>query len=184
MPALSLLSTAKPGLGAVLAAGNFDFITSASGTAVSSLSVENCFSADYSTYLVMRNLLGSGAGVGLHIRLRASGTDASGTDYRYQYINASSTTVSGARATGGTYFQSPLGYTETTACGFGAAWISNPFEAVQTTCFDVTSVDATANIQLETAVQSHDLTTSYTGLTVLVNTGTFTGSIFVWGVKS
>lgn len=38
---------------------SFDFITSSTFSAVSSVSIDNCFSADYDHYLIMRNLQGA-----------------------------------------------------------------------------------------------------------------------------
>lgn len=185
MPALGLLSTAKPGFGALLAAaGNFDFITSASGTAVSSLSVENCFSASYSHYLVMRDLLGSSAAIDLNVRLRVGGSDASGANYRYQVNDAYNTVVDGSRTTGATSWARPLMQTEATTFGYAAFWIANPFEAVRTTGWSNAGYQYTGNISLRHAVYAHDLETSYTGLTVLPASGTITGTIWVYGVKS
>lgn len=180
---MTLFHGLGPIASSLAAAGNFDFITSASGTAASSISVENCFSASYSTYLVLRDLLGSSAGENLLVRLRVGGTDASGTDYRYQYILANSTTVSGARATGQTAFFT-LGATEGTAFGFSRTFISNPFESVRTTMWTDRGDAQTGNITLASLVSEHDLSTSYTGITVYPTSGTITGTIYVYGVKS
>lgn len=167
-----------------IASGDFDFITSASGTAVSSISVDNCFSASYSTYLVLRNVSGSSASLPLNVRLRVSATDASGANYRNQFVQASSTTVNGQRFSGRTAWDAPLGRTETGAEGFARFWISNPFEAVRTTGWADYGFAHTGNIGMVSYVYEHDLTTSYTGLTVLPSSGTITGTIFVLGVKS
>lgn len=165
-----------------LSSGDFDFITSASFTTQASVSIDGCFSAGYDHYLVMRNLLGSVANADLDVRLRVSGTDASGADYRWQRVYADSTTVGGSRATGATSAAHALGYTETTSFGFSRTWISNPFAAVRTTFWTDHSYDADANIYLCSRVQEHDLTTSYDGFTVTPSVGTITGSLYVYGL--
>lgn len=165
-----------------LSSGDFDFITSASGTAVSSLSINNCFSAGYDHYLVTRNLLGSAADIALGVRLRVAGVDASGTDYRDQYVNATGASApAGARATGATSWTA-VGYTEATSCGFQRTWISNPFGTVRTTAWSDRSSTITGNIELTSRVYEHDLTTSYDGFTVIPASGTITGSLYVYGL--
>lgn len=153
-------------------------------TTQSSVSIDNCFSATYTHYLVVRNLLGSSGDVALGVRLRVSATDASGADYRDQYVNASSTTIAGARATGATSWTAALGYTEATAFGFEQLRVSNPFETVRTTAWCDRSSDADGSIVLDRRVYAHDLTTSYDGITVIPASGTITGSIKVYGLTS
>lgn len=165
-----------------LSSGDFDFITSASGTAVSSISINNCFSAGYDHYLVMRNLLGSAGDARIDLRLRVASTDASGADYRYQYVEAASTSVSGARATAQTTMRYALGNTELTSYGLSRTWISNPFAAVRTTAWSDMGFDQDGSIVLDSFVSEHDLTTSYDGFTAIPSTGTITGSIYVYGL--
>lgn len=153
-------------------------------SAVASVSIDNCFSTTYTHYLVKRDISGT-AGQSVLVRLRVGGADASGADYRYQYIDAASTTVAGARGTGQTSFGWGLGIIEGTAIGYTETWISNPFETVRTTAWCDTSSTVTGNIVLDSFVFEHDLATSYTGFTASVGSGTLTGSITVFGlVKS
>lgn len=160
-------------------------ITKTSFSGASSVSIDNCFSATYTHYIVTRNCLFSGGVVNVRGRLRVSGADESGATYRYQYVNASSTSVTGARTTGATFFEALLGYGETGAFGFAEAWISNPFEAVRTTAWSDSPNDHSGSIVLQSLVQANDNATSYTGLTIYPSSGTMTGSIGVWGlVKS
>jgi hypothetical protein len=161
---------------------DMEFVSKTTFSAVSSVSVDNCFSASYTHYLVTRNLLGSSAGASLNVRLRVSSTDDSGANYRYQHVNASSTVVSGARGTAQTSWLEGLGYTEATAAGYGQLRISNPFEAVRTTAWTDRDNDATANIVLRHLVYAHDTASSYTSLSVIPDVGTITGSITVYGI--
>jgi hypothetical protein len=161
------------------------FITKSTFSAQSSVSIDNCFSATYIHYLITSDLLGSAADNGISARLRASGSDNSSSQYRRQLIYASSTTISGVRATGATFWDSAFGYTETAAFGFRILWLSNPFDAVRTTAWNDSSYDADGNINVESRVLSNDATTSYDGITFFPNSGTMTGNISVFGlVKS
>jgi len=160
-------------------------ITKATFSGQSSVSIENCFSATYTHYIVKRNFSASAADLNVNVRLRVGGSDASGANYRYQVLEATSTTVSGARATGQSTFTAALGATELTAIGWAELWISNPFEAVPTTMWRDAGYTMTGNLGITPIVQAHDLSTSYTGITVYPSSGTITGSISVWGlVKS
>lgn len=153
-------------------------------SAVSSVSIDNCFSATYTHYLVVRNLTGSADDSGIDIRLRVGGVDATAADYRHQRVDANSTTITGARVTGDTDFQYALGWTEPGVFGFAQCRLSNPFEAVRTTAWSDMSFIADGNIRLMRVVYEHDLTTSYDGLTVYpADGGTITGSITVYGLK-
>jgi len=181
-PALAVRGTGKFGWGSLLASGDLQFITSASGSAASSISINGCFSAAYDHYLVMRNLLGSAGGVSLDVRLRVSSTDASGANYRTQGLSASDATIGGARYTGDTSFRNVLGYTEATSIGFSRLWISNPFAAVRTTAWSDHSVSVTGSLSLQSFVYEHDLATSYDGLSIIPASGTVTGSLYVYGL--
>jgi hypothetical protein len=162
--------------------GDLRFITSASGSAVSSISIDNCFSTSFSHYLVMRDLLGSAATNDLTVRLRASGADDTGANYRSQFVQGSSTVVSGARSTAATSWSGGLGLTEATSMGFVRMWVSNPFEAVRTTAWTDYGGVHTGNIALVSTVLEHDTASSYDGFTVIPSAGTITGSIFVYGL--
>lgn len=166
-----------------LAQGDLQFITSVTGSAASAINVSGCFSATYDHYLVMRNLLGSAAGNRCDVRVRASSTDDSGANYRQQYVDAGSTTITAARATAQTTWQAALGYTETTSIGFAQLWISNPFGSVRTTAWSNQSATVTGNIELLSWVYEHDLATSYDGFSVIPSAGTITGTVYVYGLK-
>lgn len=157
------------------------FIASTSFTTQSSVSIDNCFSAAYTHYIVKSNLLASIAETDMTVRLRVASTDASGADYRYQYVHAASTSIAGARGTGQTSMLR-FGSAEATAAGYREMWISNPFEAVRTTAWMDYSNSITGGIYMWSFVNEHDLTTSYDGFTVTAGAGTITGSISVWGL--
>lgn len=158
-------------------------ITKATFVTSSAVSIDGCFDARFTHYLVVRNLLGSSGDVQLNVRLRVASTDASGAGYRRQYVGAASTSVFGLRATGATTWTEAFGYTEATAFGHAHLRISNPFETVRTTAWIDHGFDQDGGIQLYRQVYAHDPTTSYTGLTVIPASGTITGSITVYGMR-
>jgi len=68
-----------------MAVGNLEFIKSASGTSVSSLSVTDCFSADYDVYQAVIGVSELTTGYGwVNLRfLDSSGTEINQTEYDY-----------------------------------------------------------------------------------------------------
>lgn len=156
-------------------------ITTATFTTQASVSIDNCFSASYTHYLVKRNVSGT-ADANVALRLRVSATDDSGTNYRYQRIDGSGVTVSGARGTGQTSWAWGLGTINATETGYSETWISNPFEAVRTTVWVDTSQTIAGNIVALSLVFAHDLTTSYDSMTIFPSSGTISGDVEIWGL--
>lgn len=159
------------------------FISKTSFSGSSAVNIDNCFSATYVHYLVRANFSASAALNGVHVGLRAAGTTTTAANYRRQQLGASSTTISGARATGETAWQNALGYTEATSIGYRELWISNPFDAARTTSWGDMSYDVTSSIAMYPTVFAHDLATSYDGFSATPAGGaTITGSISVFGL--
>lgn len=157
-------------------------ITKATFSAVSSVNINNCFSATYKHYLIVRDFTASAANNAVAVRLRVGGADASGANYNQQYYGASSTTIYQARNTGQTSWSTALGYTESALQGYGELWLSNPFDNVPTTGWADTVNDPDGNITMESYALAHDLTTSYDGFSILPAAGTITGTISVLGL--
>ncbi len=157
------------------------FITKTSFSAVSSVNIDNCFSATYVHYLITRSIAGSIDAQALMGQLRVSGTDTT-TNYRRQQVNASSTTLTGERAVSQTSFSAALGRTETTATGYGELFVFNPQEAVYTGAWSNGGFATSGNLELNYRAHSQDTTASgFTGITIFPVTGTITGSISVFG---
>lgn len=68
-------------------------------TSLSSLSLNGVFSSGYDNYIMSIRTTTSPHATAINMRLRNSGTDATGTDYTYQRLEVSATFLSGARAT-------------------------------------------------------------------------------------
>lgn len=157
-------------------------ITKSTFSGVSSVNIDNCFSSNYTHYLVSQNIFG---GSYCYIRLRSSGSTESGANYRNQYIYFDGTLVAGGRATGATYWDNQAGYTDAGGAIMTEIWFSNPYESVRTTVYTETAGVLTGNLVGYTQVGAHDLSNSYDGFTIVPGGGTLTGSVSVFGlVKS
>lgn len=146
-------------------------------TGVTSVSLNGCFTGDYDNYL----LVASGASSGidsLTLRLRASGSDDSGSNYNHQILTVDGTTITAARQTGQN--KATVGYVN--ANGF----------TIQTLMFSPFLASATFYKSEACRVESrtnsiggrHTLTTSYDGFTLFPDAGTFSGTVSVYGYKS
>ena len=139
------------------------------------------FSASYNNYLILRNnVVGSGGG-SLGIRLRASGSDASGSNYNKQEAVIITTTNTMSLTSNQTSITRILGdYTNSTDYTDGQLRICNPFSAKPTTFMSQIQIDNT-NPYIYLFSGNHSLATSYDGFTVIASSGNITGSISVYG---
>ena len=163
------------GSGSVSATGAVSF------TSASAISLNDVFSATYDNYLITTTLTGSTTNAYLQLRLRVSGTDASGSDYVWGFMATNSggtsfTLASGASATTGNITRPST--TDSTV----SINIANPFLAKKTIWSGTTSYNDGATVAPAVAVGgAHSLTTSYTGFTLIAASGTVTGSVNVYG---
>ena len=114
--------------------GNLEFIKSVSGTIVSSLSVTDCFSADYDVYyLSITKIDQSANGTAIiHRFLDSSNTAITSASYDYAIlVMKSNTTFAESKATNSTYGFGGVGYGIRDAeDGVGAGmYIYNPYES-------------------------------------------------------
>lgn len=150
-------------------------------TAVTSLSLNGVFSATYDNYVISVRFSSTTGIAGLVGRMRASGSDNStANSYVSQMLNADSTTVSGAR-----YTQTETNLTligGTPSMGFQlylyGAYLAQPTAGRTSTV--VNYLDAT----LRDFAFTHNQSTSYDGFTFFVASGSFTGKLAVYGVRS
>jgi hypothetical protein len=152
-------------------------INTTSFSAVASQSINDVFSTTYDNYLVLVQGVGSGASSDLNFRLRVGGADASGaTDYvrpaLYNAQNSSTVANAGGAASSSGY----LGFTSNDRFVTNTTFF-NPFLSNQT--FN-TFQNYGANYQIWGG-NRHALTTSYTGLTLIIAAGTMTGVAQIFG---
>lgn len=166
----------KPGL-VLVAASSF--------SAVSSVSVDDCFTSEYDNYRVIVQTTAASSDGNTNMRLRAASTDASGSDYVWQQVLVQSATVAGA-GSGGLVAQwrwddHDISVTPTPTLAFD---VISPGLAAKT-LFTGAEVGVASNATFGFIFRSgyHNLTTAYDGLTLLASSGTITGSIYVYGYR-
>jgi hypothetical protein len=143
--------------------------TSFSG--VSSQSVSSVFSSTYDNY---RIIISASGGTTTSIRMRATSTDASGTDYNFQRgFYSRSTTIDALRLTGQTSMQ--VGYLG----GNISIDLFSPFLAANTT-FNSLNFWTDSTASATSYFGSHNLATSYNGFT-LIGSDLLTGTLSVYG---
>jgi hypothetical protein len=162
------------------AAGGLTLIASESFSAVSNVSVNGCFTADFASYFLVLTVSGSDSTTrGLSLRLRLSGADATGADYDRQDLQVDNTTVSGSRITSGSsFFVSFLRTTQVSRF----IEVVNPNKA-QATFITTQGMQFTAGIFSYKSEGRHTLSTEYDGFTLLVDSGTFTGNVKIYGYR-
>jgi len=149
------------------------------GSAVSSVSVNDCFSATFTNYLASVNINTFSAADVVNMRLRVSGADSSASSYNYAGDN-----------TPGTYDQWTQASYGTTAfvwhrysSGGITANINfySPFATLNTSFNNISNCIG-SNPRKNTSGGYFDATTSFTGFTIYPNSGTMTGgTIRVYG---
>ena len=160
-----------------VAVSGLNLVTTATISAATSISVNNCFTSTYANYLIIVDVPTTTGTAGyVTLRLRVSGTDTT-TGYTVQNLTAVNTTVSGARGTVWEPF-----YAYPTDPGFaGTIELYRPNMAEKTFFKCVTGYGSDEEIFLRYGQQS--ASTQFDGFT-LTGTGTLTGTIRVYGYQN
>lgn len=156
----------------VRAAGGVEF---ASAT---SLSLNGVFTSTYDDYMiVMRGAETTNNNVS--IRMRAAGSDATGTNYVYQQLFASSTTISGQRQTA----QSGAwtSYLATAQRSGNTVYIYGP-NLAQPTAGRLVNAAGLSDAAVIDYAWTHSLSTAYDGFTFFGTTSA-TGIVTVYGLS-
>jgi len=163
-------------------AGGLDFISSTTASAVSSISVNNCFTSAYENYFITFNKSASvGTDSSLTFRLRAASTDST-TNYKSQRLSSSSTTVAGITDPAGTD-EWQIGYTN--AANVSESYAINIFapQTTTTTRYLTNSFfqenGGGANSYFLAGFNS--ASASYDGFTILTVGTSISGTIRVYG---
>ena len=147
-------------------------------TAVTSLSLNGVFSADFDNYALTISAIAT-APMDFTLRLRNAGSDSTGSDYTYQYLLANGSGVSGARttnATSGIFANAD----NTQSSGYQLA-IYGPYLA-QPTAYRCVDAYGREGARMYNFAGTHSLSTAYDGITFAG--GTITGALQVYGVRS
>jgi hypothetical protein len=154
-------------------------INTTSFSAVSSQSVNDVFSATYNNYKIFVNITSASTSDNFRLRLRVSGTDNSSSNYVISGVVRYTDNGEVAQgSTGTTSFQ--LGRFHTTG-GWAESLIINPFETLETKYYARGTRRPTGSAEAEWSGGNTTVTTSYTGFTVLANSGNITGTVSVYG---
>jgi hypothetical protein len=170
------------GTGSVDADGKVTFTT------VSSISLNGCFSSTYKNYKIIFAKTSSSGSPAITLRLRASGTDNSSSNYSYNSLlwsNGAQTGYDYARAntSAPALTSSILGYAASTGESYQEYELFNPFETARTGLnYKMTMWNGSDFLGLHgSGIMS--VTTSYDGVTFTSSTGTITGTVSVYGYK-
>jgi len=151
--------------------------TSFSG--VASQSINDVFSATYDSYRIIVHQAGTLAGQ-LRFRYRVSGADNSATNYRQQIVGGDGASAFAGRDTGLT-FHLP-GRTMNGVTTLSIFDVVNPFSStLRAQQFGTYNDSTSGNIAVVTIASQLDVTTSYTGFTILAETGNITGKVSTYG---
>jgi len=146
-------------------------------SACTSLSLNGVFTGDYDNYMVTVRMKMTSSVPNLYMRLRASGTDASGSNYTRQYLTSNGTSTTGNRLTSQT--EATVGFTATAEGGTNF-YVFGPYLAQPTATRSV-GVSAYAGAYLQDDACTHSLSTSYDGLTLFPSASNCTGLLTVFG---
>ena len=149
-------------------------------SAQTSVSVNNKFSSTYDNYVIRFNNVTASANTSINMRMRASGSDESSSNYKAQYLEILGTTVQGSRTTTATSFTT-VTYINTTYMGAHIFELVNPFNTVVTSGATIQPNTSAGNIEGYVTSFGLNTTTSYDGLTVFTGSGNMTGSFSIYG---
>jgi hypothetical protein len=149
-------------------------------TAVTSLSLNGVFSADFDNYVVSFNSTIS-VSTTIFYRMRLSGTDnTTASSYVSQVLYGSGTTVGAARDTndyGSFYYSNTGGQNGCTQYVYGP-------NLAQPTATRSVAQNVAGGIYIEDYATTHNQSTAYDGITYWVGGGGFSGALQVYGVRS
>lgn len=146
-------------------------------TSTGDAGVNGCFDSTYDNYVIIGSHI-TDSQSNQNFRLRASAVEASGSDYEYERILISNTSVASALVTGSVWLVTSASTTQ--YCGF-ILYVYGPALA-QKTCYRSISCSSANDAQIFDMSGDHGLATSYDGFTLKATTGLLTGSLTVYGL--
>ena len=177
--------TVKP---AVASASGLTLISATSFSAVSTLSVNSCFTATYDAYRILISFTSgaTGSGKDLNMRLRLSGTDSTTSYYEAMFATRSSNASLVAVATDNGATWSLVNYEGNNQPYTVAFDIQNPALAVKTKVQGQSSGDsiAVSNLTANYFSLHHGAATAYDGFTIYPSSSTITGTVRIFGYQN
>lgn len=173
MKPTSIVVTGAGSSASINAAGGVDF------TSAATLSLNGVFTSGFDNYLLIVEGSSGGTPGRVDARLRASGTDASGSNYNIQRLYVQGTVLTGERSTAQTALS--IGWLNSTRQSGFVVHVYGPYLA-QSTAMRNVGVDAYNWGEMIDQASTHSLSTSYDGITIGISS-TVTGSIVVMGYE-
>lgn len=158
------------------------FITSGTFTSQSSVSINNCFSSDYTNYKVVVGNITHSTTLVMRIRMRLAGTDSSSTswDYAYTYLYATGGAINTNTATAQTgLYVGDTNLSSNTLASFSFD-VFQPYVARRTMWLGI-GMNYYNQFFTMPGGGVHNVETAYDGFTLYTNTGTITGNYQVYG---
>ena len=149
-------------------------------TAVTSLSLNGVFTAGFDNYVISIRHVGSSYD-GVRMRLRAAGSDASGSDYTRQELQANGSSVSANRL--GSLNIAPTFSTSSTQRSGTTVMMYGPALAQPTASRTIEALGESGGYIYDIA-WTHSLSTAYDGVTIFPASANITGALQVYGVRS
>lgn len=156
------------------------FITKKSGTSVSSIDIDNCFSSKYTQYRIITDVTTSIANVSVNAQYRSGGSTTT-SGYSNQYMIGSTTVIVGARATSQSSAAYIGGTKSTDLSEIAVTEIRNPFQTQYTTAITFLAQESNGSINCDVFSNSTSATTSFDGIRILASSGNITGTIYIYG---
>lgn len=149
------------------------------------LSLNGIFTSTYDNYMIVCRVSHNTttANYVINSRLRTSGTDATSTsDYNTQTLIASSTSITAARTTADGFWKTSRVIDSPNWGGF-IVNLYGPFLS-QPTAFRTISADTSSDASIYDAAGTHELSTSYDGITIYPTGVSLSGLVCVYGLRN
>ena len=168
---------------AIAASAGLTLINTTTFSAASTASINNCFTSSYENYKIVATITSSATSItNLAYRLRVSGTDTTSGNYDYGLLyitNAGGPTrVWSAAQTSGI-----IGYIGNVS-GVLSFDIAKPQLATETVISAIGNEQDNSGFSGYSSWQRMSMATAYDGITFIPASGTFTGTIRVYGYKN
>jgi hypothetical protein len=163
-------------------AAGLTYLASATPSAAADVVFDSVFSSTYQNYLITGVLTGS-ADAGVQMRLRVGGVDLSGSNYSYTVLFNNTTSVSG---TGGDIGQTSAKFTNSGSSGTSVftSYMMNPF-ATAPTGYMTNQARFIGGSQARCDFYGGtNLSNSYDGFKLYPDSGTFSGTIRIYGIAN
>jgi hypothetical protein len=160
-----------------IAGGGLVHIATDSFSAVSSVSLNDVFTSSHENYFFLATIASSVTNPLINLRLRASGSDDTTSNYQRQELYAGSTTVAGVRASNSNKFN--FGYVHSNG-GICSMTFFRP-QLAQKTGIMVQNDENLDRAYIYFANGGFSLTTQFDGFSIYPASGTITGTIRVYG---